>query len=88
MISFFSQQRDSFALFEPQFFNFGVDDTKINPEDRAPAMNYDDPGIYTPPKQRAAGRPHEVGWLEKLEKLDGKGNGFGAVAPGSIIYED
>ena len=51
-------------------------------------MNYDDPGLYNPPKQRAAGRPHETGWLEKLQGLDTESDKFGFVAPGKIIYED
>lgn len=69
-------------------FNLGVEDPKIDPVDRAPAMNYDDPGLYNPPKQRAAGRPHETGWLEKLQGLDTESDKFGFVAPGKIIYED
>lgn len=57
--------------------------------DRAPAVDYNNPGVYTPPKARAAGRPHEVGWLDKIQALADDEFKFGAsVEPGTIIYEE
>jgi hypothetical protein len=70
---------------KPGFFNFGGEPKK----DVAPKKA--ETTTYTVPKARAAGRPHELGWLELLddEKKDaGESLRLGKVAPGRIISEE
>jgi hypothetical protein len=68
---------------KPGFFNFGGDAKK----DVAPKK---EEVTYNVPKARAAGRPHELGWLELLddEKKDEESLRLGKVPPGRIISEE
>jgi len=43
---------------------------------------------YQPPVERAMGRPHELGWLEKLETPEEDWVRLGQVPTGRIITED
>lgn len=44
--------------------------------------------VYKPPDVRAMGRPHELGWLEKLDKPEEDWVRLGEVPAGRIIAED
>jgi hypothetical protein len=47
-----------------------------------------DKSVYVPPKERAAGRPHNLGWLNYLDEMEDTEVGvFGQSAPGQIIME-
>jgi hypothetical protein len=70
----------------PGFFNFGGD---TKPKVAQPKKK--DTSTYKVPKARAAGRPHNLGWLELLDdekKDEGDGLRLGKVAPGRIISEE
>jgi len=43
--------------------------------------------VYKVPETRAAGRPHELGWLDMLEDEDEQDMRFGKVPAGRIISE-
>jgi len=76
------------------FFNFGGGSPAQSPsatqEQQRRASNQQ---AYKVPQARAAGRPHELGWLELLEeqneqeKLEDQKR-FGKVPPGQILLED
>jgi hypothetical protein len=68
------------------FFNFGGDAKKAAVEPKKKETS-----TYKVPKARAAGRPHELGWLELLDdekKDEGDGLRLGKVPPGRIISEE
>jgi len=46
------------------------------------------PENYRVPDERRAGRPHRLGWFEKLNEVKGEALQLGKVPPGIIIMED
>ena len=42
---------------------------------------------YKVPDERSAGRPHEMGWLEKLTVPEEERMRLGQIPPGSIISD-
>jgi hypothetical protein len=73
-------------------FNFGANSVTSSssvPADKSMSASTSDEDIYRVPKERAAGRPHDLNWLDALktsdeDKADMK---FGNVKPGKIIME-
>jgi hypothetical protein len=66
----------------------GGDSRKSQSEPEKPKTEI---STYKVPKARAAGRPHELGWLELLDdekKDEGDGLRLGKVPPGRIISEE
>lgn len=43
---------------------------------------------YRVPEERSAGRPHDLGWFEILNKPNAERVRLGEVPPGKIITED
>jgi hypothetical protein len=43
--------------------------------------------VYKVPEERSAGRPHEMGWFERLNEPEGDKVRLGQVPPGRIINE-
>ena len=47
-----------------------------------------DKSVYVPPKERAAGRPHNLGWLQYLDDMEDVEEGvFGQSPSGEIIMD-
>lgn len=65
-------------------------DLGLVPEYRMKNNPYmEDPGFdYDPPDERAAGRPHELGWWETLMNEYENDATLNDMKPGRIIYED
>lgn len=67
-------------------FNFGGDDQKeknLRSDPRPEKFE-----TYTVPDERAAGRPHALGWFDTLNKREGEKKILGQVPPGRIIPDD
>jgi hypothetical protein len=81
----------SLGGFENLFGGFMSSSTPSNPPvDRRGTSSNDEVGdFYTVPKERAAGRPHNLGWLDLLNDNEGDGVDLrlGKVPPGRIIVE-
>lgn len=79
---------DSRLLFPKPFgglFNFGGgDSSKQLRSEPKPERAY----VYKVPEERAAGRPHELGWLERLATPQEEKVRLGEVPAGSIISEE
>jgi hypothetical protein len=65
------------------FFNFGGASSKpVTPK------TDNSKGTYKVPDARAAGRPHDLGWLDLLDEEKNESLRFGKVSPGQIIMEN
>jgi len=53
-----------------------------------PVYEEDDNAFYVPPKERAIGRQHDLGWFEELNNVDGDIAKLSEMVPGTIIMED
>jgi hypothetical protein len=74
----------------PSFFNFGPP-PKPSASFAPPVVsaNDNDGDVYKVPKERAAGRPHNLGWLDLLNDGTEKDDSMklGKIPPGRIIVE-
>ena len=55
------------------------------PKPKTTAADNDEDGVYQVPSARAAGRPHDLGWLDMLEDEKDENMRLGKVPAGEII---
>jgi hypothetical protein len=67
-------------------FNFGGDDKKEKNLRSEPTPEKFE--TYKVPEERAAGRPHKLGWFDMLNKREGERKILGQVPPGRIIPDE
>lgn len=66
----------------PELFNFGGQE---QPASTKPSGGQDGEETYRVPAARAAGRPHDLGWLDLLDGEEDENMRLGKVPPGKII---
>lgn len=67
-------------------FGFANEEPEVKPQRSQPA---EESKVYSPPQIRALGRPHELGWLDDLNKITSEGNvPMGKVKHGRIIPDE
>lgn len=86
---FSSYSIQCFEQFLGGLFNFGGDDKKNGPVKSLRSEPTEQvEGTYRAPEIRQMGRPHMLGWLEKLETPEEDQMKLGQVPAGRIIVED
>lgn len=67
-------------------FNFGAAEPEVTTKRSEPK---EETKVYKAPQVRALGRPHDLGWLDELQKLAKEGAApMRKMAPGRIIPDD
>lgn len=69
-------------------FNFGGGDSAPKNALRSEPNPFEKETVYKVPDERSEGRPHELGWIERLETPKDEKVRLGQVPAGKIISED
>ena len=76
-----------FGLFQLMDGLFGAPKPKNRGRDMPTSLS-NDSSVYTVPKERSAGRPHNLGWLNYLDEMEDEEDGvFGQSEAGKIIMD-